>query len=143
MLNRRVAEVNALYEAGLVLSRSHNVNTLLTKIIELALEVIGATVGSVMLLDESGKELVISAAVGVSDEVRKSTRVKLGDSIAGYVAQSGEALLVICTGIPCGDPVGKPCWPVKLKDGGFATRILETGVTVRFTVIVIGVAADP
>jgi two-component system, NtrC family, sensor kinase len=94
LLNRRIAEVDALYQAGIVLSQSHELNKLLTKIIALALDVIGATVGSVMLLDEQSGELTISAAVGISDDVRRNTRVKLGNSIAGYVAQSGEALCI-------------------------------------------------
>lgn len=93
-LKRRVAEVDALYQAGLILSQSHDLHKLLTKIIAVALDVIGATVGSVMLLDEHKGELTISAAVGVTDEVKRTTRVKLGNSIAGYVAQSGEAILV-------------------------------------------------
>ncbi len=93
-LNRRVAEVNALYQAGLILSQSHDLNDLLTNIIEIALEVIAATIGSVMLLDEAKGELSISAAVGVDEEVKRTARVKLGNSIAGYVAQSGEAVLV-------------------------------------------------
>ena len=94
LLNRRVAEVDALYQASISLSQSHDLNKLLTKIIELALQVIGATVGSVMLLDEEKGELTISAAVGLSEEVRQSTRIKLGNSIAGYVAERGEALLI-------------------------------------------------
>ncbi len=94
LLNRRIAEVDALYQAGVVLSQSQNVSSLLTKIIELALNVIGANVGSVMLLDESKEELTIAAAVGTSEEMRKKVRLKLGESIAGYVAQNGEPLLV-------------------------------------------------
>jgi two-component system NtrC family sensor kinase len=93
-LNRRVAEVDALYQAGILLSQSHDLNKLLTKIIAVALDVIGATVGSLMLLDVDKGELTISAAVGVSEEVKRNTSVKLGNSIAGYVAQSGEALLI-------------------------------------------------
>ncbi len=94
LLNRRIAEVDALYQAGLVLSQSQNLGSLLTKIIELALNVIGANIGSVMLLDDEGKELTIAAAVGLSEDMRKQVRLKLGESIAGFVAQNGEPLLV-------------------------------------------------
>ncbi len=94
LLNRRIAEVDALYQAGVVLSQSQELKPLLTRIIRLALDVIGASVGSVMLLDEQRGELLVSASVGMSDEVRQSTRVKVGESIAGHVAQTGEALLI-------------------------------------------------
>jgi len=93
-LERHVAEVNALYQAGLSLSQSQSLNSLLTKIIELALEVIGASVGSVMLLDKERSELRIAAAVGIREDVQRKTRVKLGNSIAGHVAQTGKPLLI-------------------------------------------------
>ncbi len=94
LLNRRIAEVDALYQAGVVLSQSQELQPLLTRIIRLALDVIGANVGSVMLMDETRNELTISASVGLSESVRRETRVRVGDSIAGYVAQNGQALLV-------------------------------------------------
>ncbi len=93
-LSRRVAEIDALYQAGLTLSRAADLNTLLTRIIELALDVIKASVGSVMLLNPETNELTISAAVGLGEEVRKRTRVKLGSRIAGHVAKTGEPLLI-------------------------------------------------
>lgn len=94
LLNRRIAEVDALYQAGVVLSQSQELKPLLTKIIELALSVIGANVGSVMLLDDNNSELTIAAAVGLSEDMRKKVRLKMGESIAGYVAENGEPLLV-------------------------------------------------
>ncbi len=94
LLNRRIAEVDALYQAGVVLSQSQELQPLLTRIIRLALDVIGANVGSVMLLDEAHNELTISACVGLSEDVRRKTRVRVGDSIAGHVAKNGQALLI-------------------------------------------------
>ena len=94
LLNRRIAEVDALYQAGVVLSQSQELKPLLTRIIRLALDVIGASVGSVMLVDEIRGELLVSASVGLSDEVKRKTRVRIGESIAGHVAQTGEALLI-------------------------------------------------
>ena len=93
-LSRRVAELHALHEAGLALSGTGDLQRLLTRTIELSLEVTHASVGSVMLLDEQEKELTISAAVGLSEEIQRTTRLKLGNSIAGYVALNGEPLLI-------------------------------------------------
>ncbi|MFH2054346.1 MAG: GAF domain-containing protein [bacterium] len=93
-LSRRVAELHALYEAGLVLSATDDLQQLLTRIIELALQVTHASVGSVMLLDHERRELSVSAAVGLSEEIKRETRLKLGNSIAGYVAENGEPLLI-------------------------------------------------
>ncbi len=93
-LSRRVAELHALHEAGLALSGTGDLQRLLTRTIELSLEVTHASVGSVMLLNEQEQELTISAAVGLSEEIQRTTRLKLGNSIAGYVAQNGEPLLI-------------------------------------------------
>ncbi len=59
---------------------------------------IGETVGvrniSLMVPDESGENLVIEAAVGLSESVVQSTRLRRGEGIAGKVWVSGRALLV-------------------------------------------------
>jgi HD-GYP domain-containing protein (c-di-GMP phosphodiesterase class II) len=47
-----------------------------------------------MLVDEEHDELYIKAARGLREEVVCGTRVKMGDSIAGWVAQHGTPLLV-------------------------------------------------
>ena len=59
-----------------------------------ALEVARATAGSVMLYDEAGADLRISAAVGLPDDVVHSTVVRAGDGIAGWVALSCQPLVV-------------------------------------------------
>ena len=54
----------------------------------------GASRASLMLLDEDERSLVIKAAVGLSPEVVATTRVRPGEGIAGWVAQSGHPLLL-------------------------------------------------
>ncbi len=49
---------------------------------------------SIMLMDQKGKEFYIKVAVGMDDEVIHNTKVKFGEGIAGWVAQSGQALLM-------------------------------------------------
>jgi len=49
---------------------------------------------SLMLLDEARKELFIHEAEGISPELKKNTRVKLGQGISGWVAEKGEGVLV-------------------------------------------------
>jgi HD-GYP domain-containing protein (c-di-GMP phosphodiesterase class II) len=59
-----------------------------------ALEITGATTGSILLYDESGVDLRIAAAVGLPEEVVDTTSVRPGDGIAGWVAISGQPLVV-------------------------------------------------
>jgi signal transduction histidine kinase len=67
---------------------------LLDLIVTTAIEVTSADRGSVMLLEPDGEFLTIKAAKGIDEERIASTRLKLGDGIAGRVARSGEPLLL-------------------------------------------------
>ena len=49
---------------------------------------------SLMLVDENANELCIQGAIGLEAEIIKQTRMKLGEPIAGIVAQEGQPLLV-------------------------------------------------
>lgn len=59
-----------------------------------ACELLNATRGSVMLCDETGRELRIRANIGMHSEVAEQVRVQLGEGIAGRVLATGEALLL-------------------------------------------------
>ncbi len=93
-LEARLNEINALYEAGRSLASTIDLDEVLDKIIELATRVLEAKIGSIMLLDESGEFLTIASAIGLDKKVIKATRLSIGSSIAGYVAETGEPLFV-------------------------------------------------
>lgn len=63
-------------------------------IMETLLKLIQADTGSLMLIDENKKELVIKSAVGLSEKIINGTKLKMGERIAGYVAEKGEPLLL-------------------------------------------------
>jgi signal transduction histidine kinase/FixJ family two-component response regulator len=94
ILHRRINELNALYEAGKSIGSTANLKDLLKQIVVLASNVTDAQVGSIMLLDEQSKILTVEAAIGLEDKVVESTRLSIGESIAGYVAQNGEPLII-------------------------------------------------
>lgn len=93
-LKKKVAELNALYKAGMSLSTTQNLRSLLGKIISLATGVIEAESGSIMLIQRSENVLTIEAAIGLSPDIVKRTKLELGSSIAGHVAQKGTPLIV-------------------------------------------------
>ncbi len=57
-------------------------------------EILSVKIVSLMLLDRDRKELFIKAAYGLDESVVEKTRVVVGESIAGGVADSGEPLLI-------------------------------------------------
>jgi signal transduction histidine kinase/HD-GYP domain-containing protein (c-di-GMP phosphodiesterase class II) len=66
----------------------------LQQCVTMVAEVMGAGIVSFMFLDEKGHELRIQAAHGLDVDTVDRTRVRVGDSIAGWVAHTGEPLLV-------------------------------------------------
>lgn len=93
-LNNRLNEINALYEAGRSLMAVSELKTLLDKIVALAAGVTQAEIGSLMLLNGSGEYLIIESSIGLDPKIAAQVRLPLGESIAGYVAKSGQPLMV-------------------------------------------------
>ncbi len=67
---------------------------ILTACSEMVAEVMEARIVSLMFYTEDASELVIRAASGLDSDTVARTRVKAGASIAGWVAQTSENLLV-------------------------------------------------
>ncbi|MCX5800077.1 MAG: ATP-binding protein [Candidatus Eisenbacteria bacterium] len=62
--------------------------------VEMIAEVMNAKTASLMLVDEDLQELTIKAALGLDDHVVKNARIKIGESISGWVAKNGKPLLI-------------------------------------------------
>ena len=69
-------------------------NQLIDFIVEKTAVLLEAQKCSLMLLDKGGKELFIQGAKGLSEQVIKDCHMRLGEMVAGYVAQSRAPMLV-------------------------------------------------
>jgi GGDEF domain-containing protein len=67
---------------------------LLKWLLEISIQAVGASSGSIMLFSEESRELYIGYANGLSAEIVERTRQKLGEGIAGTVARTLKPLLV-------------------------------------------------
>ena len=67
---------------------------LLNLVLRMAIIQTGATRGSILLKDDTGCYLRIVASVGLDAEIVSSVRVKVGEGIAGKVADEGSPVLV-------------------------------------------------
>lgn len=83
-----------LYEMSRMFMLQTSLDTLLNRILETAMSETGARRASLMLVDEIRQELTIQAAVGIDDQVVTQTRASMGEGIAGWVAKTGEPLVV-------------------------------------------------
>jgi len=69
-------------------------NQLIDFIVEKTAVLLEAQKCSLMLLDKGGRELFIQGAKGLSEQVIKDCHMRLGEMVAGYVAQSRTPMLV-------------------------------------------------
>ncbi|MBI3920835.1 MAG: sensor domain-containing diguanylate cyclase [Armatimonadetes bacterium] len=93
-LHHRVAQLSTLYEVGSALTSVLNVDRLLGKIIEGVVQVTGAQICSLMLLESSGRYLRVRVAQGLSPTMIKKIAIPVGEGISGHVAKTGEPLLI-------------------------------------------------
>ena len=93
-LQEKVQEFSTLVEVGNTLSSTLNLEELLGLVMQKAQEVLKAEASSLMLIDEQTNELYFSVALGERGDAVKEARLKIGQGIAGWVAEKGEPLLV-------------------------------------------------
>jgi phosphoserine phosphatase RsbU/P len=70
------------------------VEALLDELLVRVREVLSADTASILLVDESGSELVARAAKGLEEEVRQRVRIPIGRGFAGTVAATGKPLAI-------------------------------------------------
>jgi len=91
---REAGEVAVFQELGKALTSSLQLDQVLRTIMEKIEEFLRPDNWSLLLLDEAKQELYFELAVGKASQALKDVRVKLGQGIAGWVAQHGETVVV-------------------------------------------------
>jgi signal transduction histidine kinase len=92
--NVRLRALIPLYELSKIFMGVTNLDLLLTEIVNVCCQETGAERASLMLLNEGGHTLTIHAARGLPKDVMETTRIELGEGIAGRVAERREALVL-------------------------------------------------
>lgn len=93
---QRIKELDLIWRLNEQIMSFRSLDDLLDNILRGALEIMEATSGSIMLIDPPGSDtLVIKAAKGLRKEVVKNTVRKVGEGIAGMVAQRREGMLLL------------------------------------------------
>ena len=66
----------------------------MTTSIEKVADLLDAERGSLMLLDKKNQELSIKAATGLTEDIVRHAKVKVGEGVSGWVAENKESLLI-------------------------------------------------
>ena len=93
-LDRSVKQFTTLAEVGTLLNSTLDQNVVRKMAMEAITRLMNAEVGSLLLVDEENKELYFEVALGDKGERVKEIRLKIGEGIAGWVAEHGKSLLL-------------------------------------------------
>ncbi len=91
---REAGEVAVFHELGKALTSSLQLDQVLRTIMEKIDEFLRPDTWSLLLVDEAKQELYFELAVGKGAQALKDVRIKMGQGIAGWVAQQDEAVIV-------------------------------------------------
>jgi diguanylate cyclase (GGDEF)-like protein len=91
---RGAEEVAVFHELGKALTSSLQLDQVLRTIMEKIDEFLHPDTWSLLLVDEAKSELYFELAIGKNAQALKDMRIKVGQGIAGWVAQTQEAIIV-------------------------------------------------
>jgi diguanylate cyclase (GGDEF)-like protein len=93
-LKRQVERLSLFHEVGKALFSTLDLQKILQTIMEKISELLQPDTWSLLMVDERAQELYFEIAIGRGAERLKDVRLKLGEGIAGWVAEHEESVLV-------------------------------------------------
>jgi diguanylate cyclase (GGDEF)-like protein len=91
---RASEEVAVFHELGKALTSSLQLDQVLRTIMEKLDEFLQPDTWSLLLMDQAKQELYFELAIGKNSHALKDMRIKVGEGIAGWVAQTQQAVIV-------------------------------------------------
>lgn len=92
-LTRANERLAALYKVGQTITAPLRLEVVLDVIARSTAQLLATDTGVILLLDEVEQVLTIRGAHGLSEQVVKGTRDRVGESIAGRVVQTGQPII--------------------------------------------------
>ncbi len=93
-LRSKVSDLSSLIEVSIIINTTQNVDELVNLVMTKAQSVMRAEASSVMLLNEETNMLECEVALGEVGEKVKKIQLKMGEGIAGWVAQHGQPEII-------------------------------------------------
>jgi len=94
LLKKKVKGLSLIVEIIKDINSTLDLESLLKKIIEGATFILNSEIGSLMLFNQEFNCLTIKVAKGLSKKVIQETRIKVGESLSGWVFKHGKPLLI-------------------------------------------------
>lgn len=93
-LKRKANKLTAIFEISRALNEEREPRVLFQLITDRAVELMGASSGSVILVDRESGVLRIEAERGLGSDVKEKIRLRIGEGITGWVVKEGAPVLV-------------------------------------------------
>lgn len=94
VLQKRLEGLEALQQIGRKITSTLDLDSILTAVVDAAVELTGAEEGSLLLLDELSGELYMRAARNFREDFVRTFRVPIKDTLPGEVLRTGQPLLL-------------------------------------------------
>ena len=101
-LERKVRELTVFHEIGKAITSTLDLSRVLETIMEQISTLFHPDTWSLLLMDLEKHELYFEIAVGDASEKLKQIRIKMGEGIAGWVAQEGKPVFIAACLPVCG-----------------------------------------
>ena len=93
-LRRQIERLSLFHEVGKALASTLDLQKILQTVMEKISDFLQPDTWSLLMLDDQTKELYFEIAIGAGAHKLKDVRLKLGEGIAGWVAEHGESVLI-------------------------------------------------
>lgn len=94
LAQRKIQELSLINQVSGAVNSTLDLDELLDIALEQSMQAVGADAGSLMLINEDTNRLEIVASRGLADKWIQKTSQEVGKSVAGWVAENGESVLV-------------------------------------------------
>jgi phosphoserine phosphatase RsbU/P len=93
-LEQKIKRLSSLIKVNEIISSSFNLEDILENVMTISKQVMNADASGLMLINEKTNDLVYAVALGVvGKKLKQEFRFKIGQGLAGSVAEDGKPLL--------------------------------------------------
>jgi HD-GYP domain-containing protein (c-di-GMP phosphodiesterase class II) len=93
-LIKKLDQLNTLIELSSLINSTLDTSEIRKRSIEAAVRLLDAETGSLLLVDRETGDLFFEVALGEKVDILKKVRLRKGEGIAGWVAESGDAIII-------------------------------------------------
>lgn len=90
-----IKQIEAISKVANLLTSGMYLEELLRLVVQVTAEIMNSKISSLMLLDPNTNELVVKATQSISEAYNKKPNIRLGEGIAGVVAQENKAIYIL------------------------------------------------